>query len=117
INKEDEYGETPLSIICKKGNTDLIQFLIRHGADINKKNRYGDTKLIKACMNGNRSEVKNILSADPKVVDEGNKDGNTPLIEACKNGNEKIVELLIEYNADINKNNFNLLLLFHQLFY
>ena len=37
INKENKYGRTPLFNACERGNKDLVEYLVEHGADINKR--------------------------------------------------------------------------------
>ena len=32
-------------------------------------------------------------------------DGDTPLLNACQHGNENIIKCLVEYGADVNKEN------------
>ena len=47
INKENEYGETPLFEACENGKLVIVKYLIEHGADINKRNNTGETPLYK----------------------------------------------------------------------
>jgi len=35
INKENDDGETPLSIVLDYDNEEIIQYLVEHGADFN----------------------------------------------------------------------------------
>jgi len=58
INKENKYGETPLFYACNSGKIDLVEYLVKHGADINKRNKYGNTPLFNACESGNKDLVE-----------------------------------------------------------
>jgi ankyrin repeat protein len=37
--------ETPLHIAARKNNTDVMEVLVHHGADVNARNCFGDTPL------------------------------------------------------------------------
>ena len=36
INKENDYGRTPLFYACKSENETMVKFLVEHGADVHK---------------------------------------------------------------------------------
>jgi len=42
VDKENVIGETPLFNVCKDGNENIFNYLVKHGADINKVNNYGN---------------------------------------------------------------------------
>jgi ankyrin repeat protein len=48
VNKPGDYGETVLFDVANRGDLDLVQFLLQHGADINHKSRANETALFKA---------------------------------------------------------------------
>ncbi|XP_014785739.1 ankycorbin [Octopus bimaculoides] len=43
INKTNSWGLTYLMVACRLGNTDLINFLIKSGADLDMRDRDGKT--------------------------------------------------------------------------
>ena len=46
LEKQDKYGNTPLSICAQIGNWDIMKALIEHGANVNGvQNIYGNTPL------------------------------------------------------------------------
>lgn len=49
INKQDELGQTALHIAVKNNDFDVINMLIKRGADANIKNRNGLTPLQYMC--------------------------------------------------------------------
>ena len=34
-----QFKESPLQVAAKKGHTDVVDILVKHGADVNTKNR------------------------------------------------------------------------------
>lgn len=43
IDKENIYGDTPLTLACRLGKLDFVKQLLQHGADINKESFNGRT--------------------------------------------------------------------------
>ena len=54
-------------------------------------------------MAGNSQLVKEILEEDPTQVNIANQDGASPLMMASVSGQLEVVQLLVEKNADIDK--------------
>lgn len=52
---------------------------------------------------GNAQLVKEILEEDPSQVNMANADGASPLMIAAVSGLLEVVQLLVERNADIDK--------------
>ena len=66
------HGHTPLVTAIASGNQNIIDFLIRHGADPLKKSQDGMTPLIKAACSPHLSILKDFLkkySCDPNAAD------------------------------------------------
>ena len=128
LNIKNGYGNTPLFYAKSK---EIVELLIKAGADINAKNQYGETPLFFAeskeivellIQHGADVNIKNKFqftflhySNSPEIVElmiqngadvnAQNKHGNTPLHWSNK---QAIIELLIQHGADIhikNKNN------------
>ncbi len=76
--------------------------------DSNLLDKNGRTLLVQACFNGNVAQIRSLLEAgaDPNI---GDKDGNYyPVIAASSDvGKSEIIELLLEYGADINVSHQN----------
>ncbi len=54
VDLQDIYGQTPLFLMCKKGNLALVELLLKNGADVNKADNSGWTPLYVARKNGFR---------------------------------------------------------------
>lgn len=93
---------TPFMEACMNGNIDLVEMLLKAGADINKTNASGCSALMWACGAGNLKTVELLLAsgADVNITD---KYGNTALVWACDEGYREIAELLLKAGADPNK--------------
>ncbi len=81
LDEQDENGNTPLHIAAGKGLEDVVEYLVRLGADTSVKNKEGNTPLHIAAGKGFGDVVKYLvrLGADTSVK---NKEGNTPLLTA-----------------------------------
>lgn len=55
------------------------------------------------CFAGNFQLVKEIVDEDPSQVNITNEDGASPLMIAAVTGQLPLVQLLVEKNADIDK--------------
>lgn len=53
---------------------------------------------------GTIEQIKELVMANPSVVNNINKEGFSPLILACYRGNNDVAKYLIENNCDINGN-------------
>ena len=61
INFEDELGNTALITASKKGNLELLKYLIDKGADLNSQNKNGYTSLMEAVENNHFYIVKELV--------------------------------------------------------
>lgn len=52
---------------------------------------------------GNSQLVKEILEEDPTQVNSSNQEGASPLMMAAVSGQLEVVQLMVEKNADIDK--------------
>ena len=59
-------------------------------------------EIIDATERQSLNEIRNILRKDKKCVNDVDELGGTPLIYAAMHGNSDIVELLLEYGANVN---------------
>ncbi|KAK9870480.1 hypothetical protein WA026_008038 [Henosepilachna vigintioctopunctata] len=101
-NMQDANGNTPLHLACMQGNEGVIRVLLEHGANINVKNQLDKIALHYAAMFG-CSKIVRLLLAKGANPNARNIDGRTPLAySVCETCNSEIVNILLEYGADLN---------------
>ena len=93
-------GFTPLHTAADKDQTEVVRFLIEHGAEINARTDAGDTPLHWAAFDDKVNAAK-LLLAEGAEINPKDKDGNTPLHWAAARGNVEMTELLIAHGADL----------------
>jgi ankyrin repeat protein len=92
--------DTPLHKAVVKGLKDVVESLLKAGADPNvRDNNYGGTPLHAAASKCSVDVTSDLLrhGADPNARDIF---GKTPLHVAAENGCAEVVRLLLEYGAD-----------------
>ena len=96
---------TFLSQAAGRGDVDIAEIFIAHGADVNAKDRGGNTALHAAAWDG-RDEVVKLLLSKGAEADAKRSDGLTPLINAAGPGAERngkgCVEMLLAKGVNIN---------------
>lgn len=114
INKKDRLGYTALMIASKKGNLDMVKWLIELGADVNVTKKAFLTSVFDKeyhdMATGRYSHTnyeKKLVSAfDKEYHDRFEKeydvDGTTALMIAADGGYEKIIQLLIDNGAELS---------------
>jgi hypothetical protein len=119
-NISAEIKGDALARAAAHGDVELLQLLIRNGADVNYAVDQGQTVLMLAaargiysqCGNdplltfyrGNVEEVKSLLAAGARV-DDADGDGNTALMLASKNARSDCVKLLLDAGANVQVKN------------
>ncbi|XP_048746170.2 fibronectin type 3 and ankyrin repeat domains protein 1-like isoform X2 [Ostrea edulis] len=101
IDVPDKYGFTGLMQASQKGYTDIMEILIRHGADVNAQNDSGKTALMLACYAGQFEAVK-LLRDQGAKYDDFDRGGSTPIHWAVDGGNIRLLEWIIKDGADAN---------------
>ena len=102
INIKHE-GKSILSIAIKDGKVELVRLLLEKGADGSATDNDGRTALVLASARGNTEIVRLLLEkgADTVINDQDDKNA-LPILFAIEAGNKQMVELLLEFNADID---------------
>ena len=97
----DIFGPTPLMEAAYNGHDQVVQELIRAGADVNGKSYYKQTALHLASCRGHSSVIKTLAEAGANlnVQDEW---GMTPLMRAAERGLANVVVELIRAGADVS---------------
>jgi ankyrin repeat protein len=89
-----------LHIAAWWGLTQIIETLLREGADINMRNSRGETPFLIAAQNDHREAVELFLE-NGNDVNEQNRGGETALSWAAKNGSKDLVQVLLLRGAEL----------------
>ncbi|MCK5519804.1 MAG: ankyrin repeat domain-containing protein [Candidatus Marinimicrobia bacterium] len=99
-NVNEKYkGFTPLINASNYGKTDIIELLLKHGADINAKTKTGLSSILNAAQSSSIETVRLLIEHGANINDQENS-GVTPLINAIANIDFDIAEYLIKKGAD-----------------
>ncbi|KAH7415951.1 hypothetical protein KP509_14G068100 [Ceratopteris richardii] len=131
-NRADYDGRTPMHLAALRGHEDIVQFLLQEGADVDVEDRFGNTPLLEAVKGCHTTVIKilrtvgghltgknagcllhqAVLAGNSEVVralldngiDPNYSDHNrqTALHIAASEGLVMIVQILLEYGADIH---------------
>ncbi|OQS00668.1 hypothetical protein ACHHYP_02912 [Achlya hypogyna] len=94
-------GATALYVAADMGHAQIVEWLLRAGANINQFPEGGATPLYVAAQNGHGAVVELLLAAEANV-NQARHDGVTPLLTATSNGHNQVVSLLIKAKANVN---------------
>lgn len=108
-DKSTQY--TALMWAAHAGNADIVQELLRSGAEVNASAKDGETALILACNKGHHKVVQILLNCDEvskkekrltrASVDAQTSVGITPLMFAALSGHVEVVRTLLLQGADL----------------
>jgi ankyrin repeat protein len=96
LNALSAQGESPLMLACLKGQLDMVEKMVKKGADVNKT---GWTPLHYAASTG-QVKVISLLLENHAYIDAESPNGSTPLMMASMYGTAAAVKLLLEEGAD-----------------
>lgn len=97
---EDKTRNSPLHVASDLGNNDVVERLLRGGADLAGKNAVGQIPLHLAAGKGHQEVVSQLLraGAEPNVQD---RIGRTPLYIAAVHGKASVIGELARAGADM----------------
>lgn len=87
---------TPLMEAASAGHIEIIELLLKHGADVNAQSSTGNTPLMYACAGGHVGAVQLLLAHGANVEDH-NENGHTPLMEAASAGHVTVAKVNMLY--------------------
>jgi uncharacterized protein len=103
----ENEGYTALMIASNYGFSDMVELLLKSGANVNAQTTGGMTALALS-ISPKEEEAARIVSqllaagADVNLASGG---GNTPLMEAAYQGNTTVLKVLLKAGADVNRKN------------
>jgi ankyrin repeat protein len=101
VNTAEADGTTALHWAVHHDDVDLVERLIKAGADVRARNQYGVTPLAEAAIVGNPTILSKLLNAGADV-NATNADGQTALMVVARTGVVESAQLLIRHGADVN---------------
>jgi ankyrin repeat protein len=105
VNIQNHIGFTPLMEATIQGNNRVMKYLLDNGAQLELRANNGATALMIAVNADNIRGAKLLLEngADPNIYDI---DDESPIMKTLKRGdNPEMIDLLADYNADVNAKN------------
>ncbi|HUA01734.1 MAG TPA: TonB family protein [Candidatus Aquilonibacter sp.] len=104
LNREGPFKDTALMLAADRGLADMVDALLKAGADPHRVDESGRNALIFGAGSGNSEVVKLLISAGLKA-DARDEYGDTALMAAAAAGNPVSVRLLLKNGADVNATN------------
>ncbi|KAL1618730.1 hypothetical protein SLS56_010460 [Neofusicoccum ribis] len=96
-------GEDPLILATDHQRRDTVATLLEHGAFVNVRGGVDDASALHYAVDRGDEDILRLLlenHADLNLLDSYD---DSPLMCASRNGNIEAVELLLQYNADVNE--------------
>ncbi|KAI0858323.1 nacht and ankyrin domain-containing protein [Xylaria cubensis] len=90
----------PVFRAARSGHLDIVQTLMKHGADISARNGWNGTPL-HAALRAGHTKIAEILIASGVDISAKNRGEKTALHHAAKRGQEDVVQLLLKNGADV----------------
>lgn len=106
-DKGHKNESTPLIEACDNGHEQIVELLLKHGANVNAKAANGNTPMHYAVQHNYTGILKLLLKYAPinggggLKLEEPNENGHTPLMEAASFGFVECAKLLIEAGAQV----------------
>jgi ankyrin repeat protein len=100
LEARNQEGSTPLIVAAAKGHADVLKVLLERQAYKEAYNNAHETALILAADENQIKSVSELLAAGA-FVDSKDKRGMTPLMCAAYKGHIAIMQILLQYNADL----------------
>jgi len=101
VNAVQADGTTALHWAVERDAGEIVQLLIRAGANVKTPNRYGATPLWLASLNGNAATIGTLIEAGADAS-AASDEGETALMVAARTGKVDAVNLLLAHKADPN---------------
>ncbi|KAK1243923.1 hypothetical protein MKX08_002061 [Trichoderma sp. CBMAI-0020] len=99
-------GDTQLHDAIRNRETDVVEYLLGHGADVEAQNKRGNTPLHWAASSGQAGVAQLLLSQGANIkTNDGH--GHTALHFAALKGDKDMARLFLRHGADVNANAIN----------
>ncbi|XP_067661057.1 ankyrin repeat domain-containing protein 50-like [Haliotis asinina] len=102
INSRGRWKKTPLLTAGHNGHREVVELLLRNGANLALRDASGDNILHYICWEGYVDFVKYVLSLHRVDINQKGWKERTPLLSAAFKGHKDVVELLVQNGADLS---------------
>jgi len=100
------YGDTPLHFACMLKNSEFVQVLLTHHANVHARNHSGHTPLHVAASRGSTEIVKLLCLYGTNVNATEDYCGYTPLHLAASHCHDDVLIILAQCGADVLQSDF-----------
>jgi len=107
IDMIDEEDMTALMISCSTGHTQLVEYLLQHGANVNIQGHHGYTALMFAIENSKMSIFSILIQFKDILIGLEGDDGTTILMCAAKGQMPEVVHVALNQEAAVSINAAN----------
>ncbi|MDB6121389.1 MAG: tankyrase-2-like isoform [Pedosphaera sp.] len=104
LNERDSKGRYPLTLAAENGDIEVVQALLKAGANPNPETGPSFTPLHAACVDGHSAVASLLLKAGANV-NAVTRLGATPLHQATEWGDPETIKLLLAAGADVTRKN------------
>lgn len=94
-------GEMPIEIAIRKGDAQLLDYLMSHGASLETRDHEGHTPLHRAVRSGDEAMVKTLLNKSSNIRTRTNSH-ETILHTAAREDHAGIIQLLLDHGVSVN---------------
>uniref|UniRef100_A0A452IC59 Kinase D interacting substrate 220 n=1 Tax=Gopherus agassizii TaxID=38772 RepID=A0A452IC59_9SAUR len=102
MDERNENGQTPLMLAAEQGNLEIVQELLKKGANCNLEDADNWTALISAAKEGYVDIVEELLNCNVNLEHRDMQYSIYPIIWAAGRGHSDIVHLLLQHGAKVN---------------
>ncbi|OEH45886.1 Phosphocholine transferase AnkX [Legionella parisiensis] len=103
LNTANKQGLTPLMLACKHGFNEIVQILLENGAKTDLTDKKGNSALHHACIEGHANIVQQLVKADPDIVNIENNERISALMYAISlHEDEQLIKFLLDSNSEAN---------------
>jgi len=100
VNLPSDGGKTPLHFAILEKQPELLELLLKRGADAKLKSMTGAGCLHFAVVEGDRAMVERFVHICSGGINDQNNNGKTPLHVAAEKGNIDAIKVLLNNNAN-----------------
>ncbi|CEI85433.1 Gp200 [Ehrlichia minasensis] len=106
VNRANVLGQTALHLAVEGGNPQIVNYLLKSGADVNRLDDRGNSVLFSSVVSGGKESA--VLDIVDKLISKGadiNLDGDSSKIlnQCVKCGYNKVLDRFIDLGAEVNQ--------------